>query len=663
MKQACIYMLLIALISFSNSLPHFIYDGVESYKECSQETEHISFNIYGTLTEELDEEKMKVDDYILEDMGSFKCSLLLNKDSNNEKRRHRIECKIQGIFERKGYILVEPKVKGFDFNKENGETSWPDEPEQKTFLIPKCGEKIELDNEPLLFLGDSTYINPLDTVRKGIVDQALASLPARASANKGAMCEAMAKAQKTYSLSDGESAYLAYKWLAENIVYDCYALNHGGIDHSEDGTYYKGKGVCSGYASIYVTFGFALGLETVYVIGYSKGAGFVPGRIPSRSDHAWNSVKIGSSYYLVDPTWGAGSCDGDNYVKNFRDFYFCPDPEAFIRTHLPEEQKWQLIPQTITLKEFVSMLKINEAFYSTGFKTVSPDTASFAAEGGFKVSFTYDESITNMALLSNIYLLQGNTYMGQNNACFYTKGKGTAEVTCVTNYKGEYLLKIFGGPGGSQSYPELLEYNIESTKTAETPLGFPTVYGLYSNSDTQLIEPLYNPLTKGHLYNFKLTSTTYDNLHLIIGNNHYFELDKGPNGEFTGEGVYIHGGGVALVTLIGNQYNYILQYTTVNDPNMTEEPSFPQGYKAPKNVLYSPLTDTLKRGQTYTFKIKCDSVDDMIVVDGNDFTHLEKNGSMFTGTITIKGNSGQINLASYNSRSYSTFYLYGVSSY
>ena len=41
------------------------------------------------------------------------------------------------------------------------------------------------------------------------------------------------------------------------------------------------------------------------------------------------------------------------------------------------------------------MLKINEAFYSTGFKTVSPDTASFAAEGGLRVSFTYDESITN----------------------------------------------------------------------------------------------------------------------------------------------------------------------------------------------------------------------------------------------------------------------------
>ena len=112
---------------------------------------------------------------------------------------------------------------------------------------------------------------------------------------------------------------------------------------------------------------------------------------------------------------------------------------------------------------------------------------------------------------------------------------------------------------------------------------------------------------------------------------------------------------------MNNQFNFILQYTTVNDPNSTEEPTFPQGYAAPKNVLYSPLTDTLKRGYTYTFKIKCDSVNDMVVVDGNNFVHLEKNGDIFSGQVTINGSSGQVNLASYTGRSYSTFYLYRTS--
>ena len=661
MKKYLSLLILIPILSLAQSTPHFIYDGIESFHDCSKEIEEISFSIFGTLTEELNLEKMKVENYIIEDMGEFQCSLKENEKKTDKNRKHKILCTIKGLFERKGYILVEPKVSGFDFNKEDGESSWPKIPERKTFLIGKCGRKVEINDEPLLLGASSTYSNPLDTVRRGIVDQALASLPARSTVSEDKMCSAMKTAKNSFTLSEAECAYLVYKWLAQNIVYDCYALNHGGIDFTEQGTYNKGKGVCAGFAAIFETMCKSLGLETEYVAGYSKGAGFVQGVIPTKSDHAWNSVKIGSSYYLVDSTWGAGTCEGDTYQKMLRDFYFCTNPEYFIRTHLPEEKQWQLINPTITLETFVNMLLIKEAFYENGFTSISPDIATISADGGFTITLTYDESSGNLALINNLYLLQGNTYMQQNNACFFSKGSGTAEITCVTNSKGQYMLRIFGGPAGSESYPQIVEYIIQSTKTADVPLGFPTVYGLYSNSDTQLIEPLFNPLTKGALYDFKITTTTYDNLHLIIGSNHFQELDNNGNGEFTGEAVFIHGDTVSLCTLSGGYYSYILQFTTINDPNSTEEPTFPQGYSAPKNVLYSPITDTLKRGQSYLFKIKCESVDDMIVVDGSKITHLEKDGSIFKDTVTINGSSGKIQLASYNGRSYTTFYLYKTS--
>lgn len=659
MKQILAFLTLFALATFSKAFPHFIYDGIESFHDCSSEVEEITFSIFGTLSEEIDASKMKVANYLIDDMGEFQCSLKENENPKNEKRKHKIFCSIRGSFERKGYILDEPKVSGFDFIKEDGKTSWPKVPEKKTFLIGKCGKKVEIDDEPLLFLTDTVYQNPLSTIRKGLIDIALSSLPARATASEQEMISRMQNAQKIYSLTEAESAYLVYKWIGSNIVYDCYALNHGGIDYTEAGTYKKGKGVCAGYSYIYETMSKSLGLEAEYVVGYSKGAGFVPGVIPKKSDHAWNVVKIDSKYYLIDSTWGSGSCDGDNFVQNFRDFYFCTDPQAFIRTHLPEEKQWQLISPTINLESFVYMLTLNDAFYENGFTGIAPDAATISSSGNFNVTFTYppDKSI---ALLNNIYLLQGNTYVGQNNACFYSKGKGTAEVTCVTNYKGQYMLRIFGGPSGSKSYPQLVEYNIESTKNADVQLGFPTVYDLYSSSDTQLIEPLYNPLTKGKLYNFKLKST-YNNLHLIIGQSHYQELDNNGNGEFIGEEVYIHGDSVALCTLTNGQYYFILQYTTVNDPNSTEEPTFPQGYSSPKNVLYSPLTDTLKKGSTYTFKIKCESVNDMVVVDGSNLVHLEKNGAIFSGTVTINGSSGKVHLASYSNRSYSSFYVYKTS--
>ena len=265
-----------------------------------------------------------------------------------------------------------------------------------------------------------------------------------------------------------------------------------------------------------------------------------------------------------------------------------------------------------------------------------------------------------MALINNIYFLQEDTYTQQSNGCFYAREGGSLEVTCITNYQGQYKLRIFGGPAGSSSYPQMVEYTIQSTKTADVPLGFPTIYGLYSNSDTQLIKPLYSPLTKGHLYEFKITTTTYDNLHLIIGSSHYQELDNNGNGVFTGESIYIHGDAVSLCTLANGYYSYILRYTTVNDPNIAEEPTFPQGYSAPKNTLYSPLTDTLQKGKTYTFSIKCESCADIAVKDSS-FIYLTKSGSVFSKSITINGSSGQVSIVNYKTNSYSTFYVYKLS--
>ena len=73
------YGLQLLLIVYKNTFPHFIYDGIESFKECVQDKEHISFTIYGTLTENIDPEKMKVDDYEIKDMGVFKCFIRKQK--------------------------------------------------------------------------------------------------------------------------------------------------------------------------------------------------------------------------------------------------------------------------------------------------------------------------------------------------------------------------------------------------------------------------------------------------------------------------------------------------------------------------------------------------------------------------------------------------------
>ena len=140
--KSLILLSLLSFLSFSNSLPYFTYDGLESFRDCSGETEKISFTIYGSLSEELNKRKMFIKEYIIEDMGEFQCSSKENEDQDNQKRTHKITCTINGSFERRAYILKEPKVYGFDFLNEQGMSTWPKQAELKTFLIPECGKKI-----------------------------------------------------------------------------------------------------------------------------------------------------------------------------------------------------------------------------------------------------------------------------------------------------------------------------------------------------------------------------------------------------------------------------------------------------------------------------------------------------------------------------------------
>ena len=558
MKKILFYLVIIFIISFSNSLPHFIFDGIKSSHKCIKEKSQLSFSIFGTLTEKANLRKIRIHDYLIDDIGLFKCSFSENEDQLNEKRKQKIVCSITGQFRRNGYILEEPKVYGFDFMTEEGVSSWPKIPEKKTFLIGECGEEIELENEPILLSDSTSYSNPLEMVRKGIVDKALAELPKRETINESGMCSLMKNLQQKYSFNEAESAYFVYKWLGENIAYDCYSYVHGGINYSESYAYTEGKGVCNSYSLIFNTMCKTLGLEVVQIVGYSKGASFVDGKIPTKTDHAWNAVKIDSKYYLIDSTWGTGYCNGDVFNKNFNDLYFCTNPEIFIRKHLPADSKWQLLTKIITIEEFVQMAKLSNGFYENGFISVYPDTNIITVEGKSKIIITYDAN-NDIKLIYHLFYVENNNSTEILNKCFYSKNNGKAEIDFITNKKGEYKLRIYGGPTGSKSFPHLIDYIITNTKEVDYS-GFPKVYNLYSSSDMQIIEPLYNPLKKGTNVNFKIKTTTYDNLYVGNDGKNFVKLEKGSNGVFE-KSVAITGNQVRISTL-DKSYKPIVEYTT-----------------------------------------------------------------------------------------------------
>lgn len=157
-----------------------------------------------------------------------------------------------------------------------------------------------------------------------------------------------------------------FTWLATNVTYDLKEYREGGsIAYSyrspEDKTIKEkefrsalvsrtlktGKGVCEGYASVFKDICERLGFEAVIIPGVARNDESQIGKAPGESDHAWNAVKVGPEWKLVDVTWGAGVVDArKGFVRYFNDGYFFTSPERFFLNHFPEEPQWLLTKKT-----------------------------------------------------------------------------------------------------------------------------------------------------------------------------------------------------------------------------------------------------------------------------------------------------------------------------
>lgn len=137
------------------------------------------------------------------------------------------------------------------------------------------------------------------------------------------------------------------------------------------------KAICDGYSRLFKTLCDYSGIEANIISGVAKGS------LDSKPDsHAWNGVKLGGKWYLLDPTWASGYVNlGDVFVKKYNDFYYLTDPEKLVVDHLPNELKWTLLDKKKSLELFsASPVKTSNVFaqgnlvdfYPKG-KTVKPN--------------------------------------------------------------------------------------------------------------------------------------------------------------------------------------------------------------------------------------------------------------------------------------------------
>jgi hypothetical protein len=192
--------------------------------------------------------------------------------------------------------------------------------------------------------------------------------------------EATAEQLAALASDDWERARAIFVWMTENIRYDTAAFFSGMRAVTDpDGVFRTGRSVCQGYAQLAAQLGALIGLEMTVVSGYSKGYGYREGRGFSDTNHAWNAFHIDGAWHQFDSTWGAGYVSGRQFVKEYGAFWFDPHPELFLRTHLPADDRWQLIVEPITMEEYIDQPYVESATFENLHDIGFGDEAVLAA--------------------------------------------------------------------------------------------------------------------------------------------------------------------------------------------------------------------------------------------------------------------------------------------
>jgi hypothetical protein len=152
--------------------------------------------------------------------------------------------------------------------------------------------------------------------------------------------------------SENDKVRAAFYWTASNIRYDI--ENIESIDYKEisqdkiKNAVLTKKGVCIHYAEVFNDIVKRVGVKSYLVYGYTKQNGKV-----DILAHAWCAAKIDNTWWLFDPTWGAGYVDKKKFFKKINNLHYKVAPSQYIATHMPFDYLWQFLKYPVTNQEFI----------------------------------------------------------------------------------------------------------------------------------------------------------------------------------------------------------------------------------------------------------------------------------------------------------------------
>jgi hypothetical protein len=130
-----------------------------------------------------------------------------------------------------------------------------------------------------------------------------------------------------------------------------------------------GVAFCEGYSRLFKTLCDHAGIKAEIIYGYAR----TNNNRRFAVNHTWNSVFIDSTWYLLDVTWASGVVSyGNEYIRQYNDFYFLTPPDEFIRDHYPEDLQWSLLKDPPVYREYAQSPFRYSGFMKAGLSSYFP---------------------------------------------------------------------------------------------------------------------------------------------------------------------------------------------------------------------------------------------------------------------------------------------------
>jgi hypothetical protein len=365
------------------------------------------------------------------------------------------------------------------------------------------------------------------------VDKRALSAPASMERDPRALVNYLCPAHYT----DFQKARSLFRWVSDRIAYDVDGLRHNrlGSQHVEE-TLRTRKAVCEGYAVLYKELADLAGLQVQMITGASKFNSALPFALPPGIEgHAWNAVLLKGRWRLLDVTWAAGQLQASGQFKrNFDDYWFCTPAEQFVYTHLPKDERWQMLDRAWSQARFDSLPRLSSDFFRLGLKLGDDDVQPLLVAGERSLRWNVPKDIVSVSDLRDA---QGRPLQGWT---FTQSPQGRIETRVRCPRPGKYTLRIYarrrqpawaGNINSPVAYPCVAEYQVESRAAASA--GFPKTFGSFQRGGAELVKPLSAALKQGSEQQFQVRAPGADEVALFNGGTFLANLSR-ENGQFRG---------------------------------------------------------------------------------------------------------------------------------